>query len=184
MTARRPGRARPGGARRGRTIRPLGESGLRAGPASPEQLTGQINELNQRLTRLVERHAPQLLAPVGIGPDSAVTLLITMGDNPERLSTEASFAELCGVSPVEYSSAVGVRAGSAKAKRMSRSLRGICRAAPGVSRTRSVFSAFWAGCEGATAKVTAAASASHITSAAAEPRSAPSLPKAGTSTMV
>ncbi|XES00940.1 IS110 family transposase [Streptomyces sp. S1D4-11] len=69
-----------------------------------EQLTGQIDELNQRLTRLVERHAPQLLIPVGIGPDSAVTLLITMGDNPERLSTEASFAALCGISPVEYSS--------------------------------------------------------------------------------
>ncbi|WP_444545262.1 IS110 family transposase [Streptomyces cinerochromogenes] len=69
-----------------------------------EQLTGQINELNQRLTRLVERHAPQLLVPMGIGPDSAVTLLITMGDNPERLNTEASFAALCGVSPVEYSS--------------------------------------------------------------------------------
>ncbi|QTT78091.1 IS110 family transposase [Streptomyces mobaraensis NBRC 13819 = DSM 40847] len=69
-----------------------------------EQLTGQIDELNQRLTGLVERHAPQLLAPVGIGPDSAATLLITMGDNPERLSTEASFAALCGVSPIEYSS--------------------------------------------------------------------------------
>ncbi|MEU0899188.1 transposase [Streptomyces massasporeus] len=69
-----------------------------------EQLTGQIDELNQRLTRLVERHAPQLLTPVGIGPDSAVTLLITMGDNPERLNTEASFAALCGISPIEYSS--------------------------------------------------------------------------------
>ncbi|WP_329325960.1 IS110 family transposase [Streptomyces luteogriseus] len=69
-----------------------------------EQLTGQIDELNQRLPRLVERHAPQLLVPVGIGPDSAVTLLITMGDNPERLNTEASFAALCGVSPIEYSS--------------------------------------------------------------------------------
>ncbi|MEW2303257.1 transposase [Streptomyces sp. NPDC006655] len=69
-----------------------------------EQLTGQIHELNQRLTRLVEHHAPQLLVPVGISPDSAVTLLITMGDNPERLNTEASFAALCGVSPVEYSS--------------------------------------------------------------------------------
>ncbi|MER7404859.1 hypothetical protein ABT373_20805 [Streptomyces sp. NPDC000070] len=34
-----------------------------------EQLTGQIDELNQRLTRLVERHAPQLLIPVGIGSD-------------------------------------------------------------------------------------------------------------------
>nr|WP_307058482.1 IS110 family transposase [Streptomyces achromogenes] len=69
-----------------------------------EQLTGQINELNQRLTQLVEHHAPQLLERVGIGPDSAVTLLITMGDNPERLNTEASFAALCGASPVEYSS--------------------------------------------------------------------------------
>ncbi|CAM5715384.1 hypothetical protein SCANM63S_06487 [Streptomyces canarius] len=69
-----------------------------------EQLTGQIDELNQRLTRLVERHALQLLEPVGIGPDSAVTLLITMGDNPDRLNTEASFAALCGVSPIEYSS--------------------------------------------------------------------------------
>ncbi|GAA5610227.1 IS110 family transposase ISBli6 [Streptomyces platensis] len=69
-----------------------------------EHHTRQIDELNQRLTRLVERHAPQLLTPVGIGPDSAVTLLITMGDNPERLSTEASFAALCGVSPIEYSS--------------------------------------------------------------------------------
>ncbi|MFF4121029.1 transposase [Streptomyces sp. NPDC001714] len=69
-----------------------------------EQLTAQIDELNQRLTRLVERHAPQLLVPVGIGPDSVVTLLITMGDNPERLDSGASFAALCGVSPVERSS--------------------------------------------------------------------------------
>ena len=77
-----------------------------------EQLTGQINELNQRLTELVEHHAPQLLEPVGIGPDSAVTLLITMGDNPERLNTEASFAALCGVSPSSTPPAVGARAGS------------------------------------------------------------------------
>ncbi|WP_374101886.1 transposase [Streptomyces sp. MC1] len=37
-------------------------------------------------------------------PDTAVTLLITIGDNPERLGSEASFAALCGVSPVERSS--------------------------------------------------------------------------------
>nr|WP_260616854.1 IS110 family transposase [Streptomyces sp. WAC05458] len=62
------------------------------------------NELNQSLTRLVEHHAPQLLVPVGIGPDSVVTLLITMKDNPKRLNTEASFAALGGVSPIAYSS--------------------------------------------------------------------------------
>jgi transposase len=48
--------------------------------------------------------APQLLTVVGIGPDTAVTLLITIGDNPEHLGSEASFAALCGVSPVERSS--------------------------------------------------------------------------------
>lgn len=69
-----------------------------------EQLTGQIDELDQRLIRLVEHHAPQLLVPVGVGPDSAVTLLITMGGGPERLNSQASFAALCGVSPIEYSS--------------------------------------------------------------------------------
>ncbi|MFC9246082.1 IS110 family transposase [Streptomyces sp. NPDC057136] len=57
-----------------------------------------------RLSRLVNRYAPQLLDVVGIGPDTAVTLLITVGDNPERLDSEASFAALCGVSPVERSS--------------------------------------------------------------------------------
>ncbi|MEN8655255.1 transposase [Streptomyces sp. 21So2-11] len=69
-----------------------------------EQLTEQIRDLERCLTGLVERHFPQLLIPVSIGPDSAATLLITMGDNPERLRSEASFAALCGVSPVEYSS--------------------------------------------------------------------------------
>ncbi|UKY48820.1 transposase [Streptomyces inhibens] len=69
-----------------------------------EQLTGQIHQLDQRLARLVEHHFPQLLTPVGIGPDSAAILMITMGDNPGRLHGEASFAALCGVSPIEHSS--------------------------------------------------------------------------------
>ncbi|MFD7401862.1 IS110 family transposase [Streptomyces sp. NPDC059866] len=68
------------------------------------QLSEQIGELDDRLARLVKCHAPQLLDVVGIGPDTAVALLITVGDNPERLGSEASFAALCGVSPVERSS--------------------------------------------------------------------------------
>ena len=40
----------------------------------------------------------------GIGPDSASALLVTAGDNPDRLHSEASFAALCGVSPIEASS--------------------------------------------------------------------------------
>jgi hypothetical protein len=68
------------------------------------QLSEQIRNVDARLVRLVERHAPQPLEVVGIGPDTAVALLITVGDNPDRLDSEASFAALCGVSPVERSS--------------------------------------------------------------------------------
>ncbi|MFF1675604.1 transposase [Streptomyces sp. NPDC058256] len=78
------------------------------------QLAGQIQDLAGRSARLVERHAPQLLTVVGIGPDTAVTPLITLGDNPERLGGEASFAALCGVSPVERSS------GSRQYRRLNR----------------------------------------------------------------
>ncbi|WP_369363364.1 transposase [Streptomyces sp. CG4] len=69
------------------------------------QLAEQIKDLEGRLARLAERHTPQLLTVVGIGPNTAVTSLITVGDNPERLGNEASFAARCGVSPVERSSA-------------------------------------------------------------------------------
>ncbi|MFD9509467.1 transposase [Streptomyces mirabilis] len=68
------------------------------------QLSEQIRDVDACLARLVDCHAPQLLEVVGIGPDTAVALLITVGDNPERLDSEASFAALCGVSPVERSS--------------------------------------------------------------------------------
>jgi len=34
----------------------------------------------------------------------ASTLLVTVGDNPRRLDSEAGFAALCGVSPVDASS--------------------------------------------------------------------------------
>lgn len=68
------------------------------------KLSEQIKDVDARLARLVKHHAPQFLDVVGIGPDTAVTLLITMGDNPERLGSEAAFAALCGVSPVERSS--------------------------------------------------------------------------------
>jgi transposase len=45
----------------------------------------------------------------GIGTDHAATLLIVAGDNPQRLRSEASFASLCGVSPIEASSGKIIR---------------------------------------------------------------------------
>ncbi|MFI6370024.1 transposase [Streptomyces sp. NPDC050546] len=53
------------------------------------RLSEQIREIDAHLARLVKCHAPQLLDVVGIGPDTAVTLLITMGDNPERQANAA-----------------------------------------------------------------------------------------------
>lgn len=69
-----------------------------------QQLTVEVKELARRVTKAVRRCRPQLLDIVGVGPDSAAALLIAAGDNPERLASEASFAALCGVSPVEQSS--------------------------------------------------------------------------------
>src|SRR5215204_6512286 len=69
-----------------------------------QQLSEEIAELDEQLDRLVADAAPELTALAGIGTDHAATLLIVAGDNPERLKSEASFASLCGVSPIEASS--------------------------------------------------------------------------------
>ncbi|MEU9047808.1 MULTISPECIES: transposase [unclassified Kitasatospora] len=58
----------------------------------------------QLITEQVRATAPDLLDLFGVGQDSAATLLIAAGDNPDRLANEAAFAALCGVSPVEMSS--------------------------------------------------------------------------------
>ncbi|MEU4645682.1 ISL3 family transposase [Micromonospora sp. NPDC023814] len=67
-------------------------------------LNTEIRDLEAQITAVVTAYAPQLLQRVGVGPDSAAALLITIGDNPERMASEASFAALCGASPVEASS--------------------------------------------------------------------------------
>ncbi|MEU8911624.1 IS110 family transposase [Streptomyces mirabilis] len=69
-----------------------------------QHLTEEINDLNMRITEAVKVRTPGLLEVNGVGPDSAAVLLIAAGDNPERVDSEASFAALCGTSPVEASS--------------------------------------------------------------------------------
>lgn len=69
-----------------------------------QNLSQEVKELTRRTTKAVQACRPQLLELVGVGPDSAAVLLIAAGDNPDRLTDEASFAALCGVSPVEQSS--------------------------------------------------------------------------------
>ncbi len=60
----------------------------------------EIIELDARRTVLAEQVAPDLLKAFGVRPHIAATLLVTAGDNPERLHNEASFAGLCGVAPI------------------------------------------------------------------------------------
>ena len=74
-----------------------------------QTLTTEITELDTHINRLCVRANPALLATPGIGADTAATLLITAGDNPHRLDSEASFAALCGASPVQASSGRTIR---------------------------------------------------------------------------
>ena len=74
-----------------------------------EALSEEIAELEAHLDRLVAQAAPELVSLPGIGTDNAATLLIVAGDNPQRLRSEASFASLCGVAPIEASSGKVVR---------------------------------------------------------------------------
>jgi transposase len=67
-------------------------------------LDTQLERLDTQLHPLVARACPALLELRGVGPDSAAILLVTAGDNPHRLRSEASFAKLCGVAPLEASS--------------------------------------------------------------------------------
>ena len=67
-------------------------------------LSGEIDSYETPIRGLVTALAPDLLASPGIGIQSAATLLITAGDNPGRLRSEAAFAMLCGVAPIPASS--------------------------------------------------------------------------------
>ena len=67
-------------------------------------LTDEINTHNAALDEMTQLAAPNLVAQQGVSRHVAAKLLIAAGDNPERIRTEASFAALCGVSPVRASS--------------------------------------------------------------------------------
>jgi transposase len=69
-----------------------------------QHLNAEISLLTRSLDQLTATAAPKLRALLGVGPDSAAALLITAGDNWQRLHSEAAFAALCGSSPVEASS--------------------------------------------------------------------------------
>jgi transposase len=70
-----------------------------------QQLQGELDQLDGQLQALVAAAAPTLLALPGVGVDTAGQLLVTAGDNPQRLRSEAAFAHLCGTAPIPASTA-------------------------------------------------------------------------------
>ena len=67
-------------------------------------LDSEIAELDGQLTQLVARTARLTTARVAVSTGHAGTLLVTAGQNIDRLRSEAAFAALCGASPIPVSS--------------------------------------------------------------------------------
>ncbi|MCY3786301.1 MAG: IS110 family transposase [bacterium] len=69
-----------------------------------QTLSAETAALDGELQALCAAANPALLAAPGVGPETAAALLTAAGDNPRRLRSEASFAALCGASPIAASS--------------------------------------------------------------------------------
>jgi transposase len=69
-----------------------------------QQLSIEIADLDELLEPLVVAISPDLLAANGVGADTAGQLLVSAGENHDRLTSEAAFAMLCGVAPIPASS--------------------------------------------------------------------------------
>jgi len=67
-------------------------------------LSDEIAAIDVELSQIVAVHAPALLEINGVGAVVASQLLVTVGDNPDRLSSEAAFAALSGTAPIPASS--------------------------------------------------------------------------------
>jgi transposase len=60
----------------------------------------EIKTHSRHLKAQTRRAAPRLVEAVGIGLDIAAEMLVTAGDNNDRVRSESAFAKLCGASPI------------------------------------------------------------------------------------
>jgi transposase len=67
-------------------------------------LDAEIASFDAQLQSLIKWVAPRTLARLGVGSVTAAQLLITLGQNAERIGDEAAFAQLCGAAPLPASS--------------------------------------------------------------------------------
>lgn len=80
------------------------KAALRAIGRRIQALEEEIALADARLRPATATVAPRTTAIFGAGPDVAGQLLVTAGDNPERLRSEAALAHLAGISPLPASS--------------------------------------------------------------------------------
>jgi transposase len=77
---------------------------LRALAQRHRALDHEVRLHERVLATLTDRAAPALTSRFGIAEDSAAELLLVVGDNPERIRSEAALAKLCGACPIPASS--------------------------------------------------------------------------------
>jgi transposase len=80
------------------------KAALRAIARRVRALDDEITVADARLRPATATVAPRTAALFGAGPDVAGQLLVTAGDNPDRLRSEAALAHLAGISPLPASS--------------------------------------------------------------------------------
>lgn len=64
------------------------------------ELHEEIKVHSRHLKTLTKTAAPDLVAAFGIGPDVAAEMLVTAGDNTDRIRSDAALAKLCGACPI------------------------------------------------------------------------------------
>jgi transposase len=64
----------------------------------------ELDVIDAQIKPLIKTAAPELLNVYGVGADTAAVLLVTAGDNAERITTEAQWAMLCGIAPIPATS--------------------------------------------------------------------------------
>jgi transposase len=80
------------------------KAGLRALARRWLALDEEIRAHDAHLGRLTRQRAPELVGAHGMGAGTAAEMLLLVGDNPERIRSEAAFAKLCGACPIPASS--------------------------------------------------------------------------------
>jgi transposase len=82
---------------------------LRSIARRAHDLREEIRQLDRQLAQLLALAAPRTSRVFAMGLDTTSALLVAIGDNPERLRSEAAFARMCGVAPIPASSGKTIR---------------------------------------------------------------------------